>query len=65
MSVVVLVQLLKNDQASQNIFYGFQNPINDNSLIYLEQLSGGTETGRDIYKEHLSKKHHFSFTDVR
>lgn len=33
MSVVVLVQLLKNDQVSQNIFYGFQNPTNENSYL--------------------------------
>lgn len=33
MSLVVLLQLLKNDQVSQNVFYGFQNPTIDNSSV--------------------------------
>lgn len=33
MSAVVLVQLLKNDEASHNTFYGFKNPTNGNSCL--------------------------------
>lgn len=50
MSVVVLLQLLKNDQVSQNIFYGFQNPANDTSSLFSDvddRVSGRAVTGRD------------------
>lgn len=36
MSAVVLVQLLRNDQVSHNVFYGFQNPTNDNYCLFFD-----------------------------
>lgn len=62
--MVVLLQLLKNDQVSQNIFYGFQNLTNDNSLLFADvdnTVKWGAVTGSDTCNKCLLKVSFFLY----
>lgn len=58
MYTVFPVQLLKSDHVSYNIFYGFQNPTNDNSCLpfdIAETVKWNNYNKKNIYNEFLSK----------